>query len=218
MDQTTRFHVIKTLRVAAAQLLASVDAKEEFQKATQAMEKAIAAFKAKPTDTAYQNALESMKTFRKWAFEAYYKDDKGDTPSKQDKPAESRTGAPDRRAAPRQPVAASVKDDFRKAYDLWTATGNHRPLVAAVTGKVTASAVKPTAVSSAKKKPEFGADYKWFVVNKETGKIDSGWEYAEDAKDALKENNSGGGKGTFKIAARSRLDKDQLAAFLKRNK
>ena len=137
MDQNTRRHIIRTLKVAAAQILASVDAKEEFAKATKKMEAAISVFKTKPTDKAYLAAVDAMKDFRKWAFEAYYKDMPSDA-EPQNLPAEGKVpaGVPDRRKSPRPEVAsASAADDFQKAYKVWTSTGNHKPLVATVRSK-----------------------------------------------------------------------------------
>lgn len=135
MDQNTRRHIANSLRVVAKQLRASVDEKAEFEKATKEMERALAAFKQKPTDKAYLAAVDAMKDFRKWAFEAYYKNAPAD--SIPEKRGAEQGGPPagvgERRAKPN--VAASASDDFLKAHDIWMKTGKYRPLVAVVMGK-----------------------------------------------------------------------------------
>jgi hypothetical protein len=66
-----------------------------------------------------------------------------------------------------------------------------------------------------RRRASYGDEYKYFIVDA-SGEPESGWEYREDAKDALREGSSG--RPGLKIAARSRVDADKLAAFFERNR
>ena len=46
---------------------------------------------------------------------------------------------------------------------------------------------------------EVNSDYRWFVVNKMTGKIVSGWEYKDDAIDSRNEFNEWGNGMQYKV-------------------
>ncbi len=61
----------------------------------------------------------------------------------------------------------------------------------------------------------FGDDYKYFIVDL-SGEPESGWEYLEDAKDALRDGSSG--RPGLRIVARSRVDKQKLADFIERHR
>ena len=46
---------------------------------------------------------------------------------------------------------------------------------------------------------EVNSDYRWFVVNKMTGNIVSGWEYKDDAIDSRNEFNEWGNGMQYKV-------------------
>ena len=77
------------------------------------------------------------------------------------------------------------------------------------------AAEAPSERKNPRRHASYGDDYKYFIVDS-SGRPESGWEYREDAKDALRDGSSG--RPGLKIAARSRVDKEQLAAFFERNR
>lgn len=60
-----------------------------------------------------------------------------------------------------------------------------------------------------------GERYDWFVVNKTTGEVQAGNEYREDAVDAA--NDMPGGKSSFKVTHRSKVDPRARAKFFEDN-
>jgi hypothetical protein len=66
-----------------------------------------------------------------------------------------------------------------------------------------------------RRRAAFGDDYKYFIVDL-SGEPESGWEYREDAKDALRDGSSG--RPGLRIVGRSSVDKQKLADFFARNR
>lgn len=66
-----------------------------------------------------------------------------------------------------------------------------------------------------RRRATFGDEYKYFIVDM-NGEPESGWEYREDAKDALRDGSSG--RPGLRIVGRSSVDEQKLADFIERHR
>lgn len=73
----------------------------------------------------------------------------------------------------------------------------------------------PYAESNPRRRASYGDEYQYFIVDA-SGEPESGWEYREDAKDALRDGSSG--RPGLKVVSRRSVDKGKLAAFFERNR
>jgi hypothetical protein len=101
---------------------------------------------------------------------------------------------------------AVVEEDAGFGRDEVTGLGSDRALIAWMV---------PRGRKNPRRREAFGDDYKYFIVDL-SGEPESGWEYREDAKDALKDGSSG--RPGLRIVGRSSVDKQKLADFIERHR